>query len=84
MRLIDADDLDVRDVSPCYGSEQMGVTDVDIENAPTIEAIPISVIKDEMFRLEKCQLYDTANYLGYLLAYWELVMKGEEDVYQQE
>ena len=35
-RLIDADALDIYDVSPAYGMEVYGVTQDDIEDAPTI------------------------------------------------
>lgn len=45
MRLIDADKLNIYDVSPAYGTCVMGVTEEDIEFAPTIEAIPIEWIK---------------------------------------
>ena len=44
MRLIDADALKIHDVSPCYGYSIDGVTDGDIEDAPTIDAIPVNWI----------------------------------------
>lgn len=42
MRLIDADELDIYDVSPAYGMCVMGVTQEDIDDAPTVDAIPVS------------------------------------------
>lgn len=44
MRLIDADELDIYDVSPAYayGFCVMGVTQEDIDDAPTVDAIPVS------------------------------------------
>ena len=41
MRLIDADKLDIYDVSPAYGMCVMGVTQEDIDDAPTVEAEPV-------------------------------------------
>lgn len=41
MRLIDADALEIRDVSPAYGMVVMGVTINDIDDAPTVDAIPV-------------------------------------------
>jgi len=41
MRLIDADKLKIRNVSADYWYTVMGVTDDDIDNAPTVKAIPI-------------------------------------------
>ena len=79
MRLIDADKLHdywSPDGGRAFPADYFLFT---IEIAPTVEAIPISVIKDEIYRLGKCQLYTEANYLGWLLTYWELVMKGDEE-----
>lgn len=41
MRLIDADKLNIYDVSPAYGTCVMGITEEDIEFAPTVEAEPV-------------------------------------------
>lgn len=41
MRLIDADKLNIYDVSPAYGTCVMGITEEDIELAPTVEAEPV-------------------------------------------
>lgn len=41
MRLIDADALNIRDVSTDYNSKVMGVTESDIDDTLTINAIPI-------------------------------------------
>jgi hypothetical protein len=45
MRLIDADKLNIYDVSPAYGTCVMGVTEEDIELAPTVDAVPLEWIK---------------------------------------
>ncbi len=47
-RLIDADKLDIYDVSPAYGMCVIGCTEEDIADAPTVEAIPIEWIKKWM------------------------------------
>ena len=47
-RLIDADKLNIYDVSPAYGTCVMGVTEEDIELAPTVDAIPVSLIQSEI------------------------------------
>lgn len=41
VRLIDADKLNIYDVSPAYGTCVMGVTEEDIELAPTVDAEPV-------------------------------------------
>lgn len=41
MRLIDADKLKIRNVSADYWYTVMGVTENDIDYAPTVKAIPI-------------------------------------------
>lgn len=47
VRLIDADKLNIYDVSPAYGTCVMGVTEEDIELAPTVDAVPVSWILDQ-------------------------------------
>ena len=58
MRLIDADELDIYDVSPAYGMCVMGVTQEDIDNAPTVEAKPVRhghwVRKGLLFHCSAC------------------------------
>lgn len=63
MRLIDADKLDIYDVSPAYGMCVMGVTQEDIDDAPTVEAIPMWFIKG-------CQS-DHLIFITELLNAWE-------------
>ena len=41
MRLIDADALKIRDISPSYWHVVDGVTEYDIEDAPTVDAVPV-------------------------------------------
>lgn len=52
MRLIDADTLDIYDVSPAYGMTVMGTTEEDIWLAPTVEAIPVEYIEAEIKRMD--------------------------------
>ena len=77
VRLIDADKLNIYDVSPAYGTCVMGVTEEDIELAPTVDAIPIEFIKSEIARMKEglnphhpeCAIY--AEDLGILIEEWE-------------
>ncbi len=46
MRLIDADRINIHDVSPAYGFVVMGVTEEDIDLEPTIDAVPVVRCKD--------------------------------------
>lgn len=48
VRLIDADKLNIYDVSPAYGTCVMGVTEEDIELAPTVDAVPIEWINQRV------------------------------------
>ena len=57
MRLIDADKLKIRNVSADYWYTVMGVTEDDIDNAPTVKAIPIEWLKNKRDELEK-EYYD--------------------------
>lgn len=41
MRLIDADELNIYDISPVYGFVVMGVTEEDINAAPTVDAVKV-------------------------------------------
>lgn len=47
MRLIDADALKIRDISPSYWHVVDGVTEYDIEDAPTVDAIPVEWLLNE-------------------------------------
>ena len=68
MRLIDADALEIRDVSPAYGMVVMGVTINDIDDAPTVDAITVEWIKQRMLNVE-----DTMLGVAYsvLISEWE-------------
>lgn len=46
MRLIDADGINIHDVSPEYGFVVMGVTEEDIGLEPTIDAVPVVRCRD--------------------------------------
>ena len=46
MRLIDADALKIRDISPSYWQVVNGLTEYDIEDAPTVDAVPVIRCKD--------------------------------------
>lgn len=54
MRLIDADKLidKAYDVSLAYGMTVIGVTEEDIEDAPTVEAVPVTEKAFEMFEAD--------------------------------
>lgn len=70
MRLIDADKLNIYDVSPAYGTCVMGVTEEDIEFEPTVEAIPIEWIKQ--YGKENCFDFGTQfNAITCMLKAWE-------------
>lgn len=70
MRLIDADKLNIYDVSPAYGTYVMGVTEEDIEFEPTVEAIPIEWIKQ--YGEENCFDFGTQfNAITRMLKAWE-------------
>ena len=61
MRLIDADALKIRDISPSYWQVVDGVTEYDIEDAPTVDAVPVIRCKD-------CALWndaDSEHFAGY-------------------
>lgn len=50
-RLIDADKLNIYDVSPAYGMCVMGVTEEDIDEAPTVDAVPVVHGRWELVKL---------------------------------
>ena len=49
-----------------------------LKRAKTIEAIPLSFIREEIERLDKCRLTDTADYLREVVKYYDAVQRGEE------
>lgn len=79
MRLIDAEHLKWN-----VGGIECGEITVDyliwiIDNQePTIEAIPLSFIQDEIKRLDKCKLTDLADYMRNVLMYYDAVQRGDE------
>jgi hypothetical protein len=54
MRLIDADALNIYDVSPADGFVVMGVTEEDIDLAPTIDAVSV-------VRCKECRYWEMRN-----------------------
>ena len=66
MRLIDADKLDIYDVSPAYGMCVMGVTQEDIDDAPTVDAVPVSFIQKRMDELKDIADYEFIANGGYV------------------
>lgn len=83
MRLIDADKLKIHDVSPAYGYTVMGVEEEEIDDAETVDAIPVEWIKDiirrclEIMKSNMLDFYTLTNYslvaqlLAQLLERWE-------------
>lgn len=61
MRLIDADALDMYECLKSYYGDAWRDAQKEIENAPTIDAIPIEWIEDYMERLDS---------VGFLLNNW--------------
>lgn len=84
MRLIDADSFD--DFLDEYNrTHELGITRVEYKRfsnvlfeMPTIEAIPLSFIRDEVERLDKCKLTELADYMRNVLKYYDAVQRGEE------
>lgn len=85
-RLIDADDLiqfeesvwDFHTINNITSKVVCKQILTDIQNQPTIEAIPLSFIREEIERLDKCKLKDTADYLREVMKYYDAVQRGEE------
>ena len=77
MRLIDADELDIYDVSPAYGMCVMGVTQEDIDDAPTVDAIPVSWIKENKNLARTVGAWQYELFLDTLLKDWEEERKEE-------
>lgn len=87
MRLIDADNIKEKILAywgcdPSYyeGTEadRDAYTLSRLEITPTIEAIPLSFIREEIERLDKCNLTELADYMRNVLIYYDAVQKGEE------
>ena len=55
-RLIDADALNIYDISPVDGFAVMGVTEEDINLAPTIDAVEVVLCKDCKWR-KACKVF---------------------------
>lgn len=80
MRLIDAEKLNIYDVSPAYGTCVMGVTEEDIELAPTVDAVPVEFIEKRAKaygdKAEQCEgtefiyPYLSERVLNLLIAEW--------------
>lgn len=70
MRLIDADALNIHDVSPAYGMYVMGVTEEDIDDAPTIEAIPVDQIRKDIERRRAKGQHLVAEAMEAILEIW--------------
>ena len=79
MRIIDADALNIYDISPVDGFAVMGVTEEDINLAPTIDAVEVvrgewterEVLEDTVInewqsaRCSECGKYHTTPYMYY-------------------
>ena len=80
MRLIDADELNIRDVSPSYWSCVLGVEKDDIDDAPTIDAIPVEYILKQIVKLErsKGQSYHAICY-RHLLEVWGMENERKDE-----
>lgn len=70
MRLIDADKLKIRDVSTDYWTTVMGVEEKDIDNAETVEAIPISWLTDQIKIASSNGEDDYANAIDWTVTKW--------------
>ena len=64
MRLIDADNLNTYDVSPAYGMTVIGVTEEDIELAPTIRAYSEESLKVFRQKLNKWMFHNSESVCG--------------------
>lgn len=77
MRLIDADALLQAIIEYPYGYR--GMIEVEIENQPTVDAIPIEYIKNQIGRWErsKCESYHAICY-RHLIEEWEMENERKE------
>lgn len=82
MRLIDANKIKWQMVPESLGNgryvDGYVANERDIDAMPTIEAIPLSFIRDEVDRLDKCNLTELADYMRNVLKYYDAVQRGEE------
>ena len=81
MRLIDVDALNTYDVSPAYGMTVIGLTEEDIELAPTVEAIPVEFIRHWIHELNRVRSNGkvwAAIVLQALLDAWARAERKEE------
>ena len=70
MRLIDADKLNIRDVSTDYWTTVMGVKEKDIDNAETVEAIPLKWLKEQIELASSNGEDDYANAIDWTVTKW--------------
>ena len=70
MRLIDADKLKIQDLSTSYWSTVMGVREKDIDDAETVEAIPISWLTDQIKIASSNGEDDYANAIDWTVTKW--------------
>lgn len=70
MRLIDADKLKIRNVSADYWYTVRGVTEDDIDNAPTVNAIPIEWMYE--WRMKNNEQYNVGvSSFSQMISDWE-------------
>lgn len=86
MRLIDADELHevymkwVNKERFVDGKKARTILIADnlLMFAPVVKAVPLSFIRDEVERLDKCNLTELADYMRNVLIYYDAVQRGEE------
>lgn len=62
MRLIDADAINIHDISPVYGFVVMGITEEDIDLEPTIEPLTTEWLGTHTpFRCKQCGHYSDSR-----------------------
>ena len=64
MRLIDADEINMSDISPADGFSVYGSTAEDIELTPTIDAIPRETVFDFKVKLDKWMFHNYEDVCG--------------------
>ncbi len=78
MRLIDADKLKIRDVSTSYWSTVMGVEEKDIDDAETVEAIPVEWLKDQIEIASSNGEDDYVNALDWTVMKWQTEVEDDK------
>ena len=82
MRLIDADEIEYESVAKEERNGGFRATDIveqkDIDEMPTIEAIPISFILEQIELLEKCESVWSAGTLRDLVLDWQKQEEAEQ------